>query len=110
MLHKNKTLSAVYPRYIFGAVWGTRRATKATQNVRYFPQEARMWLAGRLRPQVARDWPRPIMGSAVTKYVQIDELINVKYCKTIVMVIPIYSLCRLVQLYRQILKQILLQA
>ncbi len=30
---------AVYPRYIFGAVWGTRRATKATQNVRYFPQE-----------------------------------------------------------------------
>ena len=32
-------LSAVYPRYIFGADWGTRRATKATQNVRYFPQE-----------------------------------------------------------------------
>ena len=24
---------------IFGAVWGTCRATKATQNVQYFPQE-----------------------------------------------------------------------
>ena len=43
VLHTNKTLSAVSPRVIsrpkFGAVCGTRRATKATQAVRYFPQE-----------------------------------------------------------------------
>ena len=31
----------MYSYILYGAVWGTRRATKATRTVRYFPQEVK---------------------------------------------------------------------